>query len=63
MSQLIIAPNFNRITSQVAFPSSDLNYFMREEVQDSFGFYQSNFSVYSYMQLNKNLNYVIHTMY
>ena len=62
MSQLIIKPNFNKLNNQLAFPAGDLNFFMREEVQDSFGFYQREFGVYSYMRLNKNLQFVIHTI-
>lgn len=62
MGTFLIKPNFNRIRSQVAFPAKSLNYFIREEIQDTFGFYQRTFGVYSYMQLNKTLQYVIHSL-
>lgn len=63
MSTFIVKPNFNRIRQQLAFPAKSLNMFMRSELHDNFGFYQSNFGIYSYMQLTKRLKYVIHTLF
>ena len=63
MSIFSVKPNFNAITRQVAFPTDELNYFMREELQETFGFYQSTFGLYNYLQLNKSLKYVIHSPY
>lgn len=62
MATYLVKPNFNRLDRQLAFPSKKLNLYMRAELQDNFGFYQSNFGLYSYMTLNKKQKYVLHTM-
>lgn len=62
MATYLVKPNFNRIQQQLSFPAKSLNYFIRSELHDNFGFYQTTFGLYSYMQMNKYLKYVIHTI-
>jgi hypothetical protein len=62
MGQLILKPNFNKLRNQLTIPHSSLNVFMREEVVDSFSFYQKQFGVYSFMKLNSLQEFVIHTI-
>lgn len=62
MSILLIKPNFNKVKSQIAIPTKSLNYFLKDEVQSNLGFYQAQFGVYSYMQMNKNQKFVIHSL-
>jgi len=61
MSLLKIAPNFIPENNQMFFSSKDLNSFQRAEYQDTFGFYQQNFGLYSFMRLNRMYKYIVHT--
>lgn len=58
----LVKPNFNRLRNIVTFEAPSLNAFVREELLDSSSFYQEQFGVYSYMQLNQQLKYVIHSL-
>jgi len=63
MATYKVTPSFNRITNQATFPADSVNAFMREEIYDSFNFYQSQFGVYNYMRLTDEKKYVLHTMH
>jgi hypothetical protein len=62
MSTYLVKPTFNRLTQTMAYPAENLNFFMRSELHDNFNFYQSQFGVYSWMQLNDLRKYTLHTM-
>lgn len=59
---LNVKPNFNRVKNTLTIPTKSLNVFLREEVQTNLGFYQSQFGVYSYMQMNKDQKFVLHSL-
>lgn len=56
----LIKPRFNGIRNSMFFETESLNALMDAEYNDKFGFYQSQFGVYSYMRLNSELDFVIH---
>lgn len=60
MPNFLIKPKFNSVTSAVTFETSSLNSLQRARYSDDFGFYQSQFGVYSFMQLTKDLQYKIY---
>ena len=62
MSIFKLNPNFDRIRGALAFPTKELNYLLRQEVYDTFSFYQSQYGIYSFMKITKDLKYKIHSM-
>lgn len=62
MATLFVKPSFNNLSQQLSFPTDSINYFIQEQLQDTMGFYQSTFGLYSYMRLNKEMKYVIHSL-
>lgn len=54
--------DFVQAENKFFFPAKDLNAFQRDEFQDTWGFYQSMFGLYTYMRLNRNLKYVLHQL-
>lgn len=62
MATYLVKPTFNRLTQTMAYPAANLNFFMRDELHDNFNFYQTQFGVYSWMQLNDLRKYTLHTM-
>lgn len=56
----LIKPRWRGFRSALFFETDSLNALMEAEYNDKFGFYQSQFGVYSYMTLNSELDFVIH---
>jgi len=57
---LTIAPNFDPARSRFYFTSQELNELQRAEYADTFGFWQSNYNLYSYMRMNQFRKYILH---
>lgn len=58
---LSIAPFYIPEAGQLSFPTAKLNTFARARYNDVFGFYQQNFNLYGFMQLNRLFEYEVHT--
>lgn len=62
MSTFLIKPNFNRLRNMLTIPADKLNMFLRTEIQDTLGFYQRQFGIFSYMKMTSTQKFVIHTL-
>lgn len=60
MPEFLIKPRFSALRNALYFDTNSLNAIVRAEYSDRFGFYQNQFEMYSYMQMNSDLDYVIH---
>ena len=60
MPNFLISPRFQASQNALYFETNSLNALARAEYNDQFGFYQQNLGVYSYMRLNKDLDFTIH---
>ncbi len=58
--EFVIMPRFNEFKGSMYFETHRLNGLLDTEYNDKMGFYQSTFGVYSYMELNSDLEFVIH---
>ena len=58
----IVSPDINPNTNQMILPTEELNFFMADQYQSNFDFYQGQFSVYSWMKLNKKQKFVLNRM-
>lgn len=59
MAILRIEPQFVPESNAFYYTSKDVNAFYRSQYTDTFGFYQRNFRVFSYMQMNSKRKYVV----
>lgn len=55
--EFLIKPRFSALRSAVYFETDKLNALLEQEYNDKFGFYQSNFGVYNYMPMTRNMTY------
>ena len=62
MPTFLIKPNFNRLRNMLTIPADRLNLYMRTEIQDTLGFYQRQFGIFSYMRLTNTQKFVLNTL-
>jgi len=58
--EFLIKPRFVQLRNALFFETERLNALLNAEYNENFGFYQSTFGVYSYMQLTSELTFRIH---
>src|SRR5215207_11545178 len=55
----VIKPRFDRNRVQILYPTTTVNKLVNAEYSDTFGFYQNQFNVFSYMRLTDEREFQI----
>lgn len=58
----LATPSFDRFNARLALPAEELNILLADEYQDTFGFYQNQYGVFSFLQMNEDRKYTIHNL-
>lgn len=63
MVPLRVRPFFDRGRNMIEIPTGEMNAFTAQDIRDNSDFYQATFGVFGWMPFNKQLKYVLHSMY